>query len=114
MQEDIKNSYMAGMICFVGSTLFGIFAFNSGWNTVGQTLTIFTVMFGILGMGSFIKPKLFGPLAIQLLENMSKNTQEQTTTSFSQKGGKNSKNTQGKTINITEHYYHDKKTKSRQ
>ena len=46
-------------------------------------------------------------------QNIDDSTHKQNSKSFSQKGGKNSKNIQGKTINITENHYHGKKTKSR-
>ena len=115
MKNDINNAYMSGIGCSIIASFCGIIAFESGWNTTGQFLAILTIVFGALGLGSFIKPKNFGPLASHILKNIletiSENTQEQNAKSFKQKSGKNGKNIQGETVNIN--YYNDTKTKRR-
>lgn len=108
MEEKTKNGYIAGIGSLIGAGIFGIVAFNSGWNLTGQVLTIFTVIFGFLGIGSLAKPDSIGQVAGQFLENIARNSQEHSSKSFSQKGGKKSKNVQGETVNYTENHYHGK------
>lgn len=77
MDEDTKSGYVAGVISILFCTLLLIVAVNSGWNITGQMLGGFGLVFGILGVGSFWKPTIIGPITSQILDNMARNVEEQ-------------------------------------
>lgn len=77
MKEIRKNGYIAGIISSLISVIFLIVIINSGWDLTGQVLTVFTVLFGSLGIGSFLKPESIGQITSKILENIGRNTQEQ-------------------------------------
>lgn len=77
MDEIKRNGYLAGFSCSLMSGVFILVALDFGFNLSGKVLTLFGVMFGILGIGSLWKPESIGPIATQLLENMRRNAEEQ-------------------------------------
>ena len=77
MDEETKSGYVAGVISTLFCILLIIFAANSGWNMTGQVFGVFGLTFGMLGFGSLWKPKLIGPIASQILENMARYAEEQ-------------------------------------
>ena len=77
MENTKKKGYVAGVICSIIALIFLIIGINEGWNLQGQIIGAFTLVFGLLAGGSFWKPNSIGHIADQILENISKNTQEQ-------------------------------------
>ena len=47
--------------------------FNLGWGMTSQILTAFSALFGILGVGSLIKPVTVGQITAQILHSLAKN-----------------------------------------
>ena len=90
MDEETKTAYKAGAVSLLGCVILIIFAINFGWNMTGQVLGIMGLFFGILGVGSFIKPEIFGPIADQILENIGKSSEERTTIEQKQHAPKDS------------------------
>jgi hypothetical protein len=108
MEENVKYGYVSGIGCLLATGIFIVIIFNQGWNLSSQVLTVFSAIFGILGIGSLIKPESIGQIAHEILKNFSKSDNPRSTKSFHQKSGDKSKNIQGETVNYTETHYHGK------
>jgi hypothetical protein len=67
------NGYVAGIGSFFGFAVFLALALNNEWNTSGQILWAFTIIFGGLGVGCFWKPESFGAVVSQFFEKISEN-----------------------------------------
>jgi hypothetical protein len=83
------SGYVAGIGCIFGFVLLLLLAINNEWNTTGQLLWGFTVVFGGLSVGCFWKPETFGNAVSKYFEQVSEskgrsdanNTQTQTKSS---------------------------------
>lgn len=64
-KTDATDAYVAGVISLIVTVIFIVVAINVGWDMTGQVLIVFGLVFGILGVGCFWKPELFGPIASQ-------------------------------------------------
>ena len=78
MDPKRKNGYIAGIVSLLGSSIFGIFVINYGLSLSGQILAVLALIFGVLGIGSLLKPESIGEITSQLLKNIAKNMEEQT------------------------------------
>ncbi len=72
-----KSGQIAGVISIIVFILFIIFAVHVGWNMAGQVVGGIGLIFGVLGVGSFWKPKTIGQITSQILENIARNAEEQ-------------------------------------
>ena len=117
MKEETKSGYIAGIICLMAALIFGIVIINMSWNLSAQVLSVFVLVFSLLGTGSFWKPEVIGAVASQLLENIARNTQEQgsRTNKQSQKQPKESPQiiAEKSNINITYNQPRDKEKKEK-
>ena len=77
MDEKTKSGYVAGVISILIYIVFIIFAADSGWNMASKVMGVFGLMFGILGIGSLLKPETIGQITSQVLENIARNAEEQ-------------------------------------
>ncbi len=84
MKDSKTDAYVAGVICLIGTAIFIIVAINVGWDMTGQVLIVFGLVFGILGVGCFWKPELFGPIASQILKTMARNAEERNSRTYEQ------------------------------
>ncbi|MDR0460695.1 MAG: hypothetical protein LBH62_04570 [Nitrososphaerota archaeon] len=94
MNKKRRNGYVSGFICFIGSLVFLIFAFNMGYNVSGQISGGIGVIFLLLGCGSIAKPETIGAVTTQFLDNISRNVESGESSSQS--------NTQEHTNNSTQ------------
>lgn len=103
MDKNRKDAYTTGIIGVLIFFVLGLMALNTGWNMSGQLLGVFATVFGILGVGSFFKPDIFGPILSQIIENFK--DKENHTNIQKQKHSRNSPQVQAKgPVNI---YYQD-------
>ncbi|MDD5700102.1 MAG: hypothetical protein PHH00_02830 [Candidatus Nanoarchaeia archaeon] len=73
-EEEYKSKgRIAGIISVIICAIFAILVINFGWDLTGQILTAFSALFGILGVGSLIKPESIGQVTSQILHNISQN-----------------------------------------
>ncbi len=77
ISEIRKRGYIAGIISILICVIFAIMVFQLGWNTTGQILTAFSGLFGILGVGSLIKPESMGSITSQILENIGRDDEQE-------------------------------------
>lgn len=76
MDKKRKDGYVTGIVCLI---IFGIFlptTISIGWNTSGQIFGVFTIVFGVLGVGSLWKPDSIGAVVSQLLKNLAENEEK--------------------------------------
>ena len=73
LSEDKKRGYIAGVISIIICIIFVVMVLNFGWDLTGQILTAFSALFGILGIGSLIKPESVGQVTAQILQNIHQN-----------------------------------------
>jgi hypothetical protein len=76
MDKKRKDGYVAGLGFLVVFAIFLPVSISTGWNTTGQIFGIFTLVFGVLGVGSLWKPDSVGAIALQFLENFGTNEEE--------------------------------------
>jgi len=76
IREDKKKGLIAGGVSIFISIIFAIMVFKFGWDITGQIFTAISALFGILGIGSFIKPDTIGIKVSELLENMSRGQED--------------------------------------
>jgi len=76
LDENKKKGYVAGVVSLLICVIFAAMVFNLGWDLTGQILTAFSSLFGILGVGSLIKPESVGQVTAQILHNIGKNYEE--------------------------------------
>jgi len=115
MDKTRRNSYVSGVIGIIILGIFVPMAINAGWNVTGQTLGVIGLVFGILGLGCFIKPDFFGPILTQIFENLSKNTESSETRKNEQHQNKPSKSPQiqAEKSNVNIYYGSDKSKKKK-
>ena len=75
MGDKKTSGYVAGVICLVVALVFGIAFKDVGWNTQGQVVGVFIILFGGLGIGSLWKPDIIGPVAARILEGFTDKNQ---------------------------------------
>ncbi len=71
--NEIRNdSYYVGIVSGILSAFFAIAANNTGWlsNLSGQASILFLVVFGLLCIGCFVKPEIFGPITKKFLDSL--------------------------------------------
>jgi hypothetical protein len=71
MNERQRQRYITGIICFIVASVLIILVHNFEWNASGQTFWLFTIIFSVLGIGSFWKPESMGRVITGLLERLS-------------------------------------------
>ena len=76
MDKKRKDGYITGLVCLLICFIFLPISINTGWNTSGQIFGVFTIVFGILGVGSLWKPDSIGAVVLQLLENLGENEEK--------------------------------------
>ena len=84
MKDPKTDAYVSGVISLIATAIFIVVAVSVGWDMTGQVLIIFGLVFGILGIGCFWKPELFGPIASKILENMARNAEERDSRTYEQ------------------------------
>jgi hypothetical protein len=77
VNETRKKGYIAGIISIFICIIFAIMVYQLGWNTTGQILTAFSGLFGVLGIGSLVKPESIGSITSQILENIGKDDEQE-------------------------------------
>ena len=115
MGDSKTDAYVAGVISLIVTAIFIVVTIDVGWNMTGQVLIIFGLVFGILGIGCFWKPELFGPIASQILENMARNAEERNSRTYeqNQQGSKNSPQIHTKKGDVTIIYDQDHEKKKK-
>lgn len=72
-----RNKYhWAGTVGSVIFLILLIVTINIGWNLTGQILGVLTLFAGVMGIGTFVKPDVFGPLMTKWLDNLQKNFED--------------------------------------
>jgi len=93
IDEEKKAGYIAGIMSILIAAMFFIVTINIQWGMSAQVLGVFSLVFGLLGVGSLWKPTLIGPITAQILENIRENSEGQNKRSYKQTQSK-SKNSQ--------------------
>ncbi len=75
--EDKKKGYISGVISIVICVVFVVLVFSFGWNLAGQIFSAFAALFGLLGIGSLIKPRSIGQVTAQILQNIAENFEKE-------------------------------------
>lgn len=76
MDKKRTEGYIAGVACVIACLVFSVSAANIGWNASGQILWAFTIVFGVLGIGSFWKPNSIGAIVTQIMRNIGRSESE--------------------------------------
>jgi hypothetical protein len=71
MEQSTKQGYVAGLICLLGTIIFGIIVLNTGLGTIGGKLILaFSLVFGVLSALSLVKPDSVGIVAWEFLQQI--------------------------------------------
>ena len=71
MDKKKRDGTVAGIGSFFGFVILLVLATNNEWNTSGQILWAFTVIFGGLSVGCLLKPETFGAAVSKFFERFS-------------------------------------------
>ena len=119
MDEKIKSGYVTGVTSLIASAILLLLAINSGLNLSGQMFGVFGSVFGFLGIGSILRPTIFGPITAKIIENFAKSFENESTDNNNQSQHKPKHSPQGYTkkgnvtIKQTNNYYSQKNKKTR-
>ncbi len=84
MEKKRKKGYVTGIIGVIASAILSIMAIDMGWNTTGQILGTFGVVFGVLGVGSIAKPEAVAPILDDIFQGILRSTAEKPTSRVKQ------------------------------
>ena len=78
MNDDVVSGYIAGVVSSIVAVVLLLMTFQVGVGDIsGQFMAVLMFAFGMLGAGSFWKPKSIGKVASQILKNIAENMEEE-------------------------------------
>lgn len=70
MKRKIKDAYVAGVVGIIIASVLLVMAGNSPTISGSQIFVVFGAVFGLLSLGCFIKPNIFGPVLGEIMDNI--------------------------------------------